>query len=237
MHYYYDGFIWKVREKSTQASLGLDQGATESGGVHYPWDVAHLLKWSPLILIVGWLFLSDYVSPSLAQSRKTELNRMYVESLMGQAVLPKEEEEASWLFTQFEQAQATAAAVPNDPNSQVRAAVLLANFGRNDEATAILEKVNRERPDYFNSHASLADICLYRGRIDEAATLFEKALALATEPNDRAVVNLKLGEVYFRQNRPDQARKSLDAAVAANPLLKTVAEKLAKAPPVPSPAP
>jgi len=227
LHYYYDGFIWKVREKSTQTSLGLDQGAAGAEErVHYPWDVAHLLKWSPLILLVGWLFLSDFSGATLAQSRKTELSKLYVESLMGKAVLPPVEEEASWVFSQFEQAQATAAAVPNDPYAQVRAAVMLANFGRNDEAVAILEKLNHEHPQYFNSHVSMAEICLYRGQLDQAAPLFEKALTLAVEPSDRAVVHLKLGEVYLRLNRPQEAREQLQSAIALNPKLKPAVQKL-----------
>lgn len=229
LHYYYDGFIWKVREKSTQSSLGLDQGAAEAEGrVHYPWDVAHLLKWSPLILFVGWLFLSDFTGPTLAQHRKNELSQIYVESLMGNAVLPSEEEEVVWVYSQFEQAQATAAAVPNDPDAQVRAAVMLANFGRNDEAVAILEKVNREHPKYFNSHVSLAEICLYRGQFDQAAPLFEMALKLVVEPDERAVVNLKLGEVYLRLNRLEDAREQFEAAMALNPKLKGAVERLQK---------
>ena len=229
LHYYYDGFIWKVREKSTQTSLGLDQGAAGAEGrVHYPWDVAHLLKWSPLILLVGWLFLSDYSGTSLAQSRKKQLSQVYVESLMGKAALPPEEEEASWVYSQFEQAQATAAAVPNDPDAQVRAAIMLANFGRNDEAVAILEKVNQEYPSYFNSHVSLAEICLYRGQLDQAAPLFETALKLVVEPDERAIVNLKLGEVYLRQNHPEQAHSHFQAAIAGNPKLKAAVEKLEK---------
>ena len=227
LHYYYDGFIWKVREKSTQTSLGLDQGAAGSEGrTHYPWDVAHLLKWSPLILLVGWLFLSDFTGATLAQSRKKELSQIYVESLMGKAVLPQVEEEASWVFSQFEQAQVTAAAVPNDPDAQVRAAIMLANFGRNDEAVVLLEKVNREYPQYFNSHVSLAEIYLYRGQFDLATPMFEKALKLVVEPADRAIVNLKLGEVYLQLNRLEESREQLRSAVALNPKLQGAVDKL-----------
>jgi tetratricopeptide (TPR) repeat protein len=147
---------------------------------------------------------------------------------MGKAALPPEEEEASWVYSQFEQAQATAAAVPNDPDAQVRAAIMLANFGRNDEAVAILEKVNQEYPSYFNSHVSLAEICLYRGQLDQAAPLFETALKLVVEPDERAIVNLKLGEVYLRQNHPEQAHSHFQAAIAGNPKLKAAVEKLEK---------
>ena len=61
LHFYYDGFIWKVRERETRASLGIEGGqefAPRRGGVP-PWLV-HGAKWSlffvlPVsLLAVGW---------------------------------------------------------------------------------------------------------------------------------------------------------------------------------------
>src|SRR5262249_52746740 len=64
LHYYYDGFIWKVREKSTQAGLGLNDGAAPLPARQLTvGSVAHLLKWSPLVVVVGWLFAIDLVEP------------------------------------------------------------------------------------------------------------------------------------------------------------------------------
>ena len=61
LHFYYDGFIWKVRERATRASLGIEGGeefATRRGGVP-PW-LGHGAKWSLLfvvpvaLLAIGW---------------------------------------------------------------------------------------------------------------------------------------------------------------------------------------
>jgi len=52
LHFYYDGFIWKMRERATRASLGIEGGqefAPRQGGVP-PW-LAHGTKWSLLFVI------------------------------------------------------------------------------------------------------------------------------------------------------------------------------------------
>src|SRR5437764_5509485 len=46
LHFYYDGFIWKVRERSTRQSLGLAGGTSAvSLGALLPGWASHGLKW------------------------------------------------------------------------------------------------------------------------------------------------------------------------------------------------
>src|SRR6059036_2145574 len=52
LHFYYDGFIWKVREKSTRQSLGITGGATDlSKNAFLPSWVLHGAKWVAVFLI------------------------------------------------------------------------------------------------------------------------------------------------------------------------------------------
>jgi hypothetical protein len=61
LHFYYDGFIWKMRERQTRASLGIDGGQelAQVQGLAPLW-LAHGAKWAlffavPLaVLAVGW---------------------------------------------------------------------------------------------------------------------------------------------------------------------------------------
>src|SRR5213592_3957421 len=47
LHFYYDGFIWKVREKSTRQSLGLAGGTADvSMGGFFPGWALHASKWA-----------------------------------------------------------------------------------------------------------------------------------------------------------------------------------------------
>ncbi len=60
LHYYYDGFIWKVRERSTQEALGLDRRAQGDGLAR-----RHALKWLVLGVPVAVLYFAQAQPPSL----------------------------------------------------------------------------------------------------------------------------------------------------------------------------
>src|SRR5436309_3622680 len=52
LHFYYDGFIWKVREKSTRQSLGIAGGTTDvSLGGFLPGWALHGIKWIAIFVI------------------------------------------------------------------------------------------------------------------------------------------------------------------------------------------
>ncbi len=214
LHYYYDGFIWKVRERSTQASLGLNENSTSpsvrqmtAGGM------PHLLKWSPLIGAVGWLFLMNASEPSLLQSRKDELEQLYTRTLSGTTVLPETVEERSWVYSIFERVQNIATAVPDDRLSQLHAAAMLANFGRNDEAMTLLEKLLTRDPGCSEGHTFLGAINMFSGNLDKASACFQMALTHATLDSERAMAHLKLGEVYQLQHDRESAELRFEEAL------------------------
>src|SRR5437588_547799 len=52
LHFYYDGFIWKVREKSTRQSLGIGGGAADvSTNSFFPNWALHGVKWAAVFVI------------------------------------------------------------------------------------------------------------------------------------------------------------------------------------------
>src|SRR5437016_12928882 len=52
LHFYYDGFIWKVREKSTRQSLGISGGAADVATNNFlPSWALHGAKWVPAFII------------------------------------------------------------------------------------------------------------------------------------------------------------------------------------------
>ncbi len=222
LHYYYDGFIWKVREKAMQAGLGLSVGKALVNSTLIQGGFLHLVKWSPLILILGGLFVTDLVeSPSLPQSRMDELSQRYTQSLLGSSALPDSLEERAWLYSQFERLQNIAAANSADASAQVRAAIIMANFGRNDEAVQKLENLVKQQSENCSAFLALGEIHRYRGRLDEAVTFFERALSSARTSDDRSKANLKLGTVFLQQDRPDMAKSKFRDALRDNSQLES----------------
>jgi tetratricopeptide (TPR) repeat protein len=71
LHFYYDGFIWKMRERETRASLGIAGGrefARRSEGIP-PWLV-HGAKWS-LIVVPVFLFTLGWQTKGMDANERT----------------------------------------------------------------------------------------------------------------------------------------------------------------------
>lgn len=218
LHYYYDGFIWKIREKTNQAGLGLNQGgANRRSREVSSQEFLHFLKCAPILLMLGLLFATDILDPSLTTSQKNGLEQLYTNNLTGKSILPPGEAEQSWLYEHFEQVQHIASVIPDDASSQLKAAVMLANFGRNGEAVARLEKLIAEHPNFYSGHLTLGGIRLYQGDSEKAAECFRLAVALANSPEERANANLKWGEALLVRQEFGLAEEKFKAAVLDNP--------------------
>ena len=218
LHYYYDGFIWKVRESANQAGLGLDRSATTRRGKEIRIkEFTHFLKCAPALLALGLLFTTDMLDPSLTTTQKDRLENLYTNKLMGKSRLPPGEAEQSWLYGQFERVQNIAAAVPDDRFSQLRACIMLANFGRNEEAIERLKKLLVQHPNYCNAQLALGGIYQYQGNVPLASDYFRKALSSATSSEERAAANLNLGNAYLQQNDAKAADERFQAALADDP--------------------
>ncbi len=52
LHFYYDGFIWKVRETQTRSMLGIEGGGVTSAGARLGWPLwlRHSLRWAVLAI-------------------------------------------------------------------------------------------------------------------------------------------------------------------------------------------
>ncbi len=221
LHYYYDGFIWKVRETTTQAGLGLDQNGSRRSREIRSREFTHLLKCSPVLLVLGLLFGTDLLDPGLTTSQKDRLERLYANNLMGEPALPAGEAERSWLYAHFERIQSIASAIPDDPSSQLNAAIMLANFGRNEEATGRLEKLLVQHPNFCNAQLALGGIYQRQGNSQRAAEYFHEALSSAATVEQRAMVNFNLGGVYLQQNDPAAADARFKAALQDDPVMET----------------
>jgi tetratricopeptide (TPR) repeat protein len=227
LHYYYDGFIWKVRETDTQANLGLSQNTATLRSIKLG-NYTHLLKWSPAIVVFGGLLFLDFVDPPLTTARKQEIEQKYSEGLMGKTALPETDEEISWLYTRFETVQQIAKSVPDDRKAQLRSAIMLANFGRNDEAVDALNKLLQQHPDYYDAHMILGEIHFYRAEFDRSSAHLLAALSTAETRQQRAIANSRLGEIDLEKNDTVSAKARFEAAAKDDPEAGSSIERLKK---------
>jgi tetratricopeptide repeat protein len=197
LHYYYDGFIWKVREKSTRLGLGLNAaGSSARVPQRDRGEWIHLLKCAPLLFVIGWLAFGE-LSEAAAPANKSDQPMV--------------------IATHIARMQNIAAAVPENLSAQQRAALLLTKFGMQQEAIDLLQTVLKRHPTFADGQLLLGDLRVRRREFDPAVTCFEAAAKNAKEKNVRVSAHHKLGEVYLQQKKTAAAKAEFHAALQLDP--------------------
>lgn len=209
LHFYFDGFIWKVREKSIRVGLGLnDTDAQAKNSQMIRGELLHLLKWSPFVLLLSYLSIAE---------------------VTGSKLLPGSDETRQWPpNTVLERLLNIAEAVPDDLRTQRRAATTLANLDRKEEAIRFLNKAIERHPDFADGYQTLGEIYHVQNNLDEAAKCYRAALSCAKLRTERTIANYRLGEIYTLQGRIPAAKTKYREALVDDPKFKPAINALKK---------
>jgi tetratricopeptide (TPR) repeat protein len=172
LHFYYDGFIWKVRERATAQSLGL-AGGREGGGTA---GLRHAAKWLLLLVPLGGLALAQGRGVEDELARSAVLARDFGQAkdhlYLGGARLAGGEPERA--------AQAFRAALERDPGLlEARVGLGDAHFYVGDLASA--EEAYREvlgAAAVAAAHTGLGNVLGARGDLTGALLEYQRAVEL-----------------------------------------------------------
>jgi len=180
LHFYYDGFIWKVRERSTRQSLGLAGGTADvSLGGFLPGWAIHGLKWAAVfVLPLSALWFWQMHSPVAEIQRRAWVvadvpagarqHSDYGLALQREGQLEQAEEQYN-IALGFN---------PADAKSLMNLAIVLAGQSKFDAAASHMEAALRLQPNNGEFHLDYADLLLRLGRRDEARPHYEAAARL-----------------------------------------------------------
>ena len=151
LHFYFDGFIWKIRERKTGAALGIRR-ASEAAPVQpapSPWLTPHAVKWIglfflPLALLFG---LERRAAAAPLQERYENLTTL----------------------------------VPESAEFQHNLGFAYREAGDLDAAEARYRRAVELDPEYPRAHANLGIALLSRGDWEDAEDALRRALALDDE--------------------------------------------------------
>jgi len=181
LHFYYDGFIWKVREKSTRQSLGLEGGTADVrlGGFLPGWAI-HGARWAVAFVIpLGAMSFgrvyhaapaterNGYVAADLPDSARAHFN--YGSALQQQGRLDEAENEYN-------------AALRFDANYvkvYMNLGQLFVSKAKLDEAKKNYEKAIQLEPRTGEIHSGYAYLLERLGRADEARKEYQNAIRLS----------------------------------------------------------
>lgn len=228
LHFYYDGFIWKVRESSTRTSLGLE-GGTEAAARRWgvPAWLLHGLKWTAFLLpiaVLGWFQFRPADSAA----------RLAVRGAVA-AVAPEDPSAHSSLgvaalqagrlddaAAEFREVLRLAAA---KPDAQADLAALLAGAHFNlaavlaeqwdlDEAGVHYREAIRLQPGHAQAECNLGNLEVRLGHFAEAQAHYERSLQVEPE---QELVHKNLGDLLMQRGRRGEAVSHYEAALRIRP--------------------
>src|SRR5437867_1515872 len=183
LHFYYDGFIWKVRERSTRQSLGLTGGTADVslGGFLPSWTL-HGLKWAAVFVLplsALWFWQTHVAIPEVQRQAwvvadvpaGAKPHFDYASALQKEGQLEKAVEQYG-IALQFN---------PKDAKAHTSLAVALTGQSKFDPAVPHMETALRLEPNNADFHLVYATLLQRIGRNEDAAVHFEAATRL--KPN------------------------------------------------------
>ena len=181
LHYYFDGFIWKVREKDTREPLNINISVGEPGLVKS--STQTLRTWARRLLpsYKKGLYQAGYVMAFLVLVGSLETQRPNDDLTMHRAL-------------------ATVAAGAEE--AHLRLGESLSVRGQTTEALGAYRQAVELNPEYAKAHVMLGVTLASLGRIDEAVEAYRQALEF--QPGN-AVAHFNLAAVLEGQGHAEEA--------------------------------
>src|SRR5881227_3933019 len=205
LHFYYDGFIWKVREKSTRQSLGISGGGTadvSTKGFLPGWTL-HGAKWVGVFVIpLGALWLGQthtarseldrvaMIAADLPTSSRAHLNHATALQDAGRV------DEAAEAFSNSLRLNSDSA------KAHAGLATILIGKGELDEAHKHYETALKMEPSNAEYHSGYAYLLEQLGHDDQAAAECEAAVRLAPKS---ALAHHSYGAFLEKHGKLDEA--------------------------------
>ena len=216
LHFYYDGFIWKVRERATREHLGLAGGtAAATANQFLPSWVLHGFKWVAVFVIplsAMWIGQIRNKIPETEREgwvvadlpRSERAHYKYGAVLQDSHRLPEAEEH----FRTALQLN------PHAEDVEYSLAHTLLNQSKFDEAASHLQRALSRDPRNGEVHSDYGYVLEQLGQNEEAIREFSTALRL----------NPKSGRVHYgyamflgRANKLDEAADEFEKSLNCNP--------------------
>src|SRR6266550_859667 len=181
LHFYYDGFIWKVREKSTRQSLGISGGAVDvSRNAFLPSWALHAAKWVGIFVIpLAALWFAEVHS---AQGKLQRLGAIVADlpsSVRAHVNYATALQEAGRPDEAVSHFTAALHLNPGSSKTHVKLASILIEQGKLDEAQTYFEQALRIEPNNAEYHSGYAYLLEKLGHDEQAAAECEASIRLA----------------------------------------------------------
>lgn len=218
LHFYYDGFIWKVREKSTRQSLGLDGGTAESvrAGLMPAW-MSHGLKWvAAFVIPASALALGQLRSPRTELARTAQIAADLPTAARPHANYGAALQDAGRLEEAAAEYETALRYNAHSAKANAGLGAIKIGKGELDEAETHFKTAIQVEPNNPEFHSGYAYLLERLGRIDEAGAQCEAAVR--ANPKS-ALAQYNYGAFLEKHGKVDEAIEQYRRAITADPKL------------------
>ncbi|PZR75214.1 MAG: hypothetical protein DLM73_05865 [Chthoniobacterales bacterium] len=181
LHFYYDGFIWKVRESQTRSMLGID-GAGAAAAVaprFWPAWVRHGLRWAVLVIPFGALCAAQLVGRVVpAVERTAKVAEILPQDAQAQLNYGKALHGAGRVNEALSRYEIAISRNPSLAEAEFYLGLAWKDLGDIDQAIQHYERSLLLDPKSGKCESNLASALLSKGLKEEARRHYERSLTL-----------------------------------------------------------
>ncbi len=216
LHFYYDGFIWKVRDRSTREHLGLAAGNVSAASREFlPSWLLHGLKWVAVFVIpLGALWIGQTRSKMPETERDAWIASDLSNSSRAHWKYGFALYKADRLEEAAEQYRMALRLNPNEKEVHYHLGQVLVAQSQLSEGRSELEQALRSEPRNGAFHSEYGYALERLGQKDEAGTEYATAARLAPKSG---VVHYDYAMFLFREGKIDQSIPEFQAALKHSP--------------------
>jgi Tfp pilus assembly protein PilF len=226
LHFYYDGFIWKVRETQTRAMLGIDGSGVGTLPVPRGWPpwVRHSLRWAVLVVPVVALCaaqLGGRVVPVLERMEKVA--EILPEDAQAQLNYGKALHESRRVAEAIEKYEYALSRNPRLAEAEFYLAGAWADSRDLDKAIEHYERGLQLEPKNAKWESRLAQALVAKGRAKEARVRYEHSLSL---DHNLPLAHKELADILLDSGEYQGAVEHYEAALHLQPNFPELKESL-----------
>ncbi|HSP45163.1 MAG TPA: tetratricopeptide repeat protein, partial [Chthoniobacterales bacterium] len=217
LHFYYDGFIWKVRETQTRAMLGIEGSGVSTLPVPRAWPawVRHGLRWAVLVIPVAALCaaqLGGRVVPALERTAKVA--EILPRDAQAQLNYGKALQEAGQPEKAIEKYEFALSRNPGLAEAEFFLGLAWSDLGEIDKSIAHYERALTLSPGNAKCESNLAGLLVAKGLLKEARVRYEHSLSLNPKLQN---AHKELGDLLCSSGEYDSAIGHYEAALRIQP--------------------
>jgi tetratricopeptide (TPR) repeat protein len=211
LHFYYDGFIWKVRDRSTRENLGLAGGNTSAPSRELlPSWLLHGAKWVGVFVIpLGALWIGEARNKTREVEQTARIASDLPDSARAHRKYGYSLHKADRLDEAAEHYRIALRLDPKEKESHFYLGQILAEKSELSEARSELEEALRSDPRNGEYHSEYGYVLERLGQKDEASAEHVTAIRLAPKSGRN---HYKYATFLLRDGKADQAIPEFEAA-------------------------